>query len=540
MYKTAALLMPVLLWTLAGPLRADDAPPLHERIDALIERQAGGPVNKPADDAEFLRRITLDLAGRIPTADETRTFLSDPDPAKRRQRIERLLADDEYPVRMQQLFDVMLMERRGDDDEWTEFLQSSFASNKSWDRMVREMVDPDADDEATRGSAFFISKRLEKYGQNPTDYPGLVRDVGRMFLGVDVECAQCHDHLFVDDYHQEDYQGLFAFLGTVTLRRDKTFPAVSETPLTSKIEFASVFDLVKKQTGPRLPGGVEVAIPTFKKGEEYVTPPDRKKRTPGVPKFSPLEILGKQLPTADNRAFCRNAANRLWWVMMGKGLVEPLDSHHSDNPPTHPELLALLADEFAAHDFDVKWLLRELALTRSYQRGSAAETGEPPPPESYRAALQKRLSAEQLLGSLLHATGEQQRLAKEESEPPEEGVSQLDELTGRFRKALANPPRDPEVEFNPSVKGALFLMNDEVVLEWFTPRDGNLVDRLEKNSDDAQVVESIYLSVLSRMPTDDERAAAMAYLAQHNDRRAASVGNLAWALAATTEFAVNH
>src|SRR5262249_15124568 len=137
-----------------------------------------------------------------------------------------------------------------------------------------------------------------------------------------------------------------------------------------KVAFSSVFKKAPKETGPRIPGGAEIEVPPLKKGEEFVKPPDPKTQFPGVLRFSPLGRLAEQLPTAENQAFTRNIVNRLWFVMLGRGLVYPLDLHHSGNPPSYPELLDLLAREFAAHKFDIKWLLRELALSQTYQRSS--------------------------------------------------------------------------------------------------------------------------------------------------------------------------
>lgn len=509
--------------------RADE--PLHARIDKLIEAQASGALSGPADDAQFLRRATLDLAGRIPTAVEARAFLADASAEKRAQAIDRLLASAEYPRRMQELFHVMLMERLGDHPEWTKFLRESFAANKPWDTMVREVLGPDPNNEAIRGAAFFYSKRLENYGQNPVDYPGLVRDVGRLFLGVDVQCAQCHDHLFIDDYKQVDYQGLYAYLGTAYLRQDVKFPAVGENPLKQKIEFVSVFVPDKKATGPRIPGGKEIEFPTFPAGQEFETPPDKKTRAPGVLKFSPLKALAEELPRPENAAFNRNIVNRLWWVMMGRGLVHPLDLHHSSNPPSHPELMKLLADEFAAHKFDVKWLLRELALTQTYQRDSQLPAGaEEILPASYRASFEKPLSAEQLLASMLLATGAGEGLPEAE----------ITKLRDRFHKALANPPREPEIEHSPTVKAALFLLNDSVVLSWLKARPGNLVERLVAATEPERLADELYLSVLSRMPTAEERTRVSEYLAKNVERREIAVGHLAWALLASNQFAMNH
>ena len=136
----------------------------------------------------------------------------------------------------------MLMERLGDHDEWLSFLEQSIRDNKPWDQIVREILDPNADDEAIRGAAFFWTKRLENYGQNPVDYPALTRDVGRLFLGVDLQCAQCHDHLFIDDYKQADFQGLAAFTWHTFIRKDVQFPAVGEKVIEAPVEFASVFN----------------------------------------------------------------------------------------------------------------------------------------------------------------------------------------------------------------------------------------------------------------------------------------------------------
>ena len=545
----------LILFSFALPAPdAFSAEPLHERIDNLVAAKTGGPTSDLAGDAEFLRRVYLDLAGRIPTVVEARAFLDEESGQKRKALIDRLLGGPDYPQRMQELFNVMFMERRGDHEAWTEYLRSSFAENKPWDQMAREILSPDVDDKSPRGSSYFLTKRLEKYGQNPTDHPGLVRDMGRLMLGMDIQCAQCHEHPFIGDYEQDVFQGMFAFLGHTFIRRDTDYPAIGENPLKKKIEFVSVFDTDIQTIGPRIPGGQEIEVPTFKQGEEYIKPPDKKAKFPGILKFSTLTLLAEQLPSVDNPAFARNMANRLWFVMMGRGLVHPLDLHHSDNPPSHPELLDLLSDEFVKNKFDINWLLRELALTETYQRsGLLPDAEESVLKTSCRSALEKRLSAEQLLTSMLIATGEFDRVkalseAKPESgdqpekvaDEEESGPLTLDQLRERFVKALANPPREPEVEYSPSVRGALFVMNDDEVLSWLTPRDGNLVDHLAKISEPDKIAEELYLGVLTRVPTEEETAEVTDYLAKHDDRREVALGHLAWALLASTEFSTNH
>ena len=168
---------------------------LHQRIDKLVAAKFIGAPAARSDDAEFFRRVNLDLSGCIPTAEKTRQFLADTQPNKRAVEIERLLAAPTYAARMANLFHVVLMERRGDNAEWSAYLQTCFEQNRPWDQMVREILHPAHGEEARRGAAYFYTRRLEKVGQNPTDYPGLTRDVGRLFLGVDLQCAECHDHL---------------------------------------------------------------------------------------------------------------------------------------------------------------------------------------------------------------------------------------------------------------------------------------------------------------------------------------------------------
>jgi hypothetical protein len=470
----------------------------------------------PADEAAWLRRVTLDLAGRIPTAAQTRRFLGEAAPDKRARLIDELLAAPTYAGRMTDLFHVMLMERRGDHPEWRTFLRAAFEANRPWDQMAREMLAPSDTDEQTRGAAFFYTKRLESYGQNPIDRPGLTRDVGRLLLGVDLQCAQCHDHLFIDDYKQVDFQGLFAVYQDVAIRGGGKFPAVTEKPPKQRLDFVSVFDPTQRQVGPRVPFGAEFPIP---------------EATDGSPAFSPLALLAENLPRSD--LFARNIVNRLWFVMMGRGLVHPLDLHHSGNAPSHPELLDLLAREFAAHQYDIRWLLRELALTETYQRSSLVPNGQPPPPaDRFLVALERRLSAEQLLTITLQATGNEARY------PTDGDAYKL--LRTEFEKSFGNEPREPETEFRATVAGALFLLNSDHVLDLLKRQPGNSIDRLVSMDDPNKLADELFLTVFTRRPTDEERARVAEHLAKNNERREAAIGQQAWAMLSSMEFYVNH
>ncbi len=525
--------------------------------------EAGVSPAAPASDAEFLRRLSLDLTGAIPAADEVRRFLEDRSADKRAALIDRLLAAPAFSRRMADAFDLMLMERRTGDDAasqaWNDFLRDSFAENVPLDRLARQILAPDAEDPKARAAAVFYTKRLESIGANPVDYPRLARDVGRLFLGQDLQCAQCHNHLQIKQYKQADFQGLFAFVGQTYIRKDAKFPAVGEKVLDKKIEFTSVFAVEPKKTGPRIPGGVEIAIPSFPKGQEYLLPPDKRAGFLGRPKFSPLQSLGEQVPQSN--LFSRNMANRLWFLVMGRGLVHPLDLDHGGNPPSHPELLDLLTDQLKAMKYDSRAFLRELLLTKTYQRSSLLPSGAEPPANLFAVAPLRRLSAEQLTAMVLTATGELERVAAAKAAPKVEkkidpaadvnddekglaskstGPVTLREARKKFVSAFAAPMGEAEIDFSPSLAAALFLSNSDVILDWLKPRQGNLVDRLGAMADSKSVADELYLSVLTRLPTDDERAEVGAFLEKNKSRRMGALSDLAWALLASTEFCVNH
>lgn len=551
-----------LLWaTRPAVVLADPSLPIE--IDRLIEARADGVTFSPlAGDAEFLRRVYLDLAGRIPTIDEANAFLSDELPERRNRLIDSLLVGRDYPRRMQELFHVMLMERRGEHEEWTKFLRTAFEQNKPWHTIARAILKPDAENEDLRGAAFFVTQRLVKEGaMAPVDVPGLTRDVGRLLAGVDLQCAQCHDHLTIPHYSQQDFQGLHMIFENVQARRDVKFPALEEKVMLAKKEFKSVFEQVALQTGPVVPGGSEVEIPVFEKGEEFLVPPDRKKRTLGVPKFSPLRELATGLATGENDVFTKNIVNRLWFVMMGRGLVEPLDLQHADNPPSHPELLQLLATEFATHDFDIRWLLGELARTKTYQRSSRIAGSAEPPLESFAVSIEKRVSAEQLFWSMGIATGRfeavrrslhnnavaakksDDKLSRIDEATLEELVGQSGELKSTlkdFQTNFGNSPKEPETEFAPSVKGALYLMHEDRVQKCLSPTAGTLIADLEKEPDDKAAVNHLFLAVLTRRATDEERTVLLAFLKENKNRRSAALASVAWAMLTSTEFMVNH
>ncbi len=521
---------------------------LSQRIDTLIAakaKAAAQPLAAPAEDAEFFRRAWLDFNGSIPLAEETRKFLADSAPDKRSKLIDRLFAAPEFAGRMAEVFNIQLMERNGDNEEWRRYLMDSFRENKPWDRMVREMVSPDFKDEKLRGAGHFITRRLEKVGQQDTDYPGLTRDTGRLFMGVDLQCCQCHKHLTVNDYKQVDFSGLFVAFQNAKLQPaggDYKSAWLSEGLLAKKYEFVSVLSSAKGATGPRVPLGAEVDIPALPESEQWIEPPDKKKRALGVPRFSPLKELGQRLASGENPYFARNIANRVWFLAMGRGLVEPLDLIHSENPASHPELLDLLAKEITGHKFDIKWLLRELALTQTYARSSILPAdAKDAPEELFTVAKERPLAAEQLARAFLTATGEQDRVLGGEGWDGIEGKKvERKEFERAFTAAFANAAKEPELSVNPTLRAALFLRNNDLVLWALQRRKGNLMDRVAAMSDAGQIADELYVSILTRPPTAEEKTEVATFLAKHHATREKALGHYSWAMLSSMEFFVNH
>lgn len=563
-------------------------PPLHEQIDRLIEARLaqdlpGQTPAAPAADAEFLRRVRLDLTGMIPTADEARAFLDDPSPYKRSRLIDALLESPAYARRMQQVFDVMLMERRPDthipSPGWREFLHQAFAENRPYDVLVRQILESDGTEPKTRPAARFMLDR-------EADPNVLVRDVGRLFLGVDLQCCQCHDHLMINDYKQQHYYGLYAFVSRTVLVNDPKAGAVLGEKAEGDVTFTSVFKKkVTHRTGPRVLDNPPVAEPAVPKGQEYLVPPDKDGKLRPVPAVSRRALLGTSLASKDTPAFARNIVNRLWALMMGRGIVHPVDLHHDENPPSNPELLDLLTSRFVALNYDVKAFLRELTLTRAYQRSS-----EPPPnsspelaePRHFAVAAVRPVSPEQLAWSVMQGVGLAAATAADVAyhldgaDPRMKAILDLDARRKALRPALieeavytrlapnvgtfvgqfggvAGQPQDA-AEAASTVDQALFIINGEPIKSWLNPAPGWLVGRLNALADPSAVADELYLSLLSRRPTQEERAEIADYLARRAanppadkdkgknpaQERIAALRELAWSVLASAEFRFNH
>jgi hypothetical protein len=555
----AALLIVAMLACSASSSAADKQGPLHVRIDAVVDASRTGAETPLCADADFIRRVYLDLVGVIPTSTEAKAFLDDVAKDKRQKLIDRLLTDPRFDRHMQITFDVMLMERRPakyvTQPEWVQYLYTSFSENKPLDQLAREILSADGSDEKQRAAArFYLDREVE---------PNLVtRDVGRMFLGRDMQCAQCHDHPLIDDYYQNDYYGIFAFLNRGSLFTDpKKKVLYAEKAEGDLVDFKSVFTGAAGKTGPHLPGVAVIDEPQFEKGEEYVVKPAKDVRP--IPKFSRRERLAEELTGGKFRAFQRNLANRLWGHMLGRGIVEPYDVDHSANPPSQPELLELLTDELVAAKFDTRFFLREIALSKTYQRASSLLDQTIPDgwSQKFFVAEIEPLTPEQMALSAMQATGllEEYRLAAETAEraklEKEKKTVADDELArhvenavfakaqgdiNNFVNVLGQGSGPGATAYQSTVQEALFLTNATQVSAWMKPKAGNLADRLLKLSEPAALAEELYLSVLTRQPGEDELAAVAQYLTGRDKDRSTAIEEMIWGLLSSAEFRFHH
>lgn len=509
------MMAPVMLLMACLFHPAADAGDLTRALDASLARDKA-LIDRLADDHEFCRRVHLDLAGRIPTPAEIRRYLAEPAGTRRTSLVARLVSSSEFAETMAGTLHLMLMERLGDNEAWLGYLKAFASSSRSVRDLTRELLDPGAGD-VPAGAGFFLSKRLENYGQNPVDYPALTRDVGRLFLGMDLRCAQCHDHLTVAAYKQSHYQGLYAFTRQMVLA-DAAKATVSEKPIAGKVSFSSVFDMERMEAGPTLPGRKPLDVPEVKPGDEYAVKPDRKTKSAGVPRVSMMPLLAKAV--AEDERLARTWANRLARPLLGRGIIESPDFDHPGNPPALPSTLETLAK--ALRDgMPLRAWMQGVANSRLYQApsGPAAGTGA----AGFTKAAERALPGEVLAACVETALGAGKR----------------DEArTKRFRQVFGHPPREPEESGHPSVEKALFWRNDPVVRSMLAPAPGNLMDRLSSLRG-AGLADELFLSILCRPPSADEREAVLKAVAAAPDpaegRRVA-----AWALLATTEFQVNH
>ncbi|HEX4608565.1 MAG TPA: DUF1549 and DUF1553 domain-containing protein [Urbifossiella sp.] len=505
----------------AGTVAA--APPdpqaIARRIDAHVDSHlasAKATPAPPAGDAEFLRRAYLDLTGRIPAASEVHAFLADPDPDKRAKLIDDLLETPRHATHFAAVWRAALVPEvsavpearlfRAGFEAW---LRQRLRVNTRYDALVRELlttpISPDADAPTPALRRPEDPNPLAFYAVKEAKAENLAAAASRVFLGVQIECAQCHDHPFAK-WTRDQFWNTAAFFAGVERHGDGLFAPISEAGGRREIS----------------PGTGKAAVPALFLDESAPRWADG---------TSPRAAFAGWVTEPGNRFFARAAANRVWGQLFGRGLVDPVDDFRDDNPPTHPELLDDLARAFADSGFDLRFLRRAIGRSTAYQRTSTRTDPTQDDPRLYARAAVRGLTGEQLYDSLVRATGFR------EGGGGGRGGSPRDQFLTRF--AQTGKPAEPET----SIPQALALMNGRFIADATTlDSSPTLLAACETPGlTPAQRIELLYVSAFSRRPTERERERMAKHVADAGPaRQAERLGDVFWVLLNSAEFRLTH
>ncbi len=542
-----AVAIAALLLVLDSPARAGDLLPPDRPIEEVVDHYIDGALRKgavkaatAADNGTLVRRLTLDLAGRIPTAAESRAFIESTDPDKRPRLVERLMASPAFVRHQATELDRMLM--AGSKGSLRAYLIPAARENRSWDRIFRELMLPDQTDKVQQTAAEFLRQGIK-------DLDRLTADVSSIFFGVNISCAQCHDHPLVRDWKQDHFYGMKAFFGRTFVNGngngDGNGGFLGEHAH-GTIRFKTTDD-VERQAGMMFLTGKRVVEPDAKessredqKKEKAALDRSKKEKVPPPPpRFSArAKLVEVALQRGDREFFARAIVNRIWSRFFGQGLVMPLDQMHSANPPSHPELLAWLARDAATHGYDLRRLIRGIVLSRAYSRSSRWEGAETPRPSLFAVAAVRPLTPMQLATSLQMATVDPASLATDfQSELFEKRVEALEERASSFAISFKTSSSDSQI----GVAEALFFSNGKRIMsELLADGADRLVGRLKQTALQAEVIDLAVRNVLSRPPDDEEVHVFGAYLEQRTDRPFDACEQLVWALLTSSEFRFNH
>jgi hypothetical protein len=489
-----------------------EARALAARIDARLGARWAEANMHPAataSDGEFLRRACLDLVGKIPTAGDARDFLSDPDPGKRSALVDRLLDSPAYAARTARLWRQLLLpdtdQQVGVSPAGLEaWLRKKVDEDASYDRIVREVLaarlggggnDMMAVAAVEPSPAGFYAAR----GGKPEVLAG---DAARVFLGIRVQCAQCHNHPFAK-WKREEFWSFAAFFAGVPQ------PAVDAPTARMPREDAQRRELT-------IPGTSRVVKAVHL---DHSAPAWR-------PRAGTREVLAEWVTSPDNPYFAKAAVNRLWARFFGNGLIDPVDDIESEGDPALAGLLDEIARDFRAHGYNMKYLIRTLMATRAYNLSSAAEPSTRTATPLFSRMPVRGMSPDQFVDSLAQATG-----------------SDLSENRARLLELFTE--RDvPLTESQTSILQALTLMNGAFMSGATRPETGEVIGAIAEAPylDTAGRVEMAFLAALSRLPRSDERSLAIEYIDRRKTEadRAHALSDVFWALLNGPEFRTNH
>ena len=468
-----------------------------------------------------MRRVSLDICGKIPAAAEIRDFLADEQPEKRSQLVERLLGSPSYIIHATNLWRAAIIPEAETDAEirfvlppFEAWLRSRIAENRNFAEIVAEValtlpMNPGDVDRFSRPDrptpvAFYQAKQGKP--------EQLAAATARLFLGVRLDCAECHDHPF-DEWKQEQFWQQAAFfngyLSNVSSddqqRPGGGVPGLIEIKETGKLVEATFLDGLHPQPDPTV---------DFR------------------------QLLADWILAPENPYFARAAVNRTWSHFFGIGLVEPMDDFSSRNPPSHPQLLDELAAAFVGHGYDFKFLIRAITSSRTYQLTSRQTDPSQAPPRLFARMAVRGLSPEQIFDSLAQATGYRQPF------DPEQPLNfNNDPARQEFLATFTNQSQSA-LDRTSTILQALSLMNGQFVAKATDLTDSRTLTAVIDAPflDPAKKVDALYLTTLSRLPTEEERGHLLAYLNRGGatDDSQAALADVFWALLNSSEFLLNH
>ena len=508
-----------------------------------------------ASDHEFIRRASLDIIGRIAKPEEIHAYLRDPQETRRSKLINRLLASDEYPRHWSNLWANWLLSRagvfgRGMYHEWlATWLEDQFSQNKSYSSIVKALITATGENSDTeKGGAatnFILAHLGENVPKGHHDDEGefqmvpLTSRITRLFLGTQVQCAQCHDHPFYSNIRQEHFWGVNAFLRQVSRQgrppqpggRMMAFSKLTLSDDDNVAKNAQVF--YEKRNGVILLARAEF-LPSGEKEHGSRLP----RGTQGVKR---REMLAEFI--LDHPQFPKAITNRMWGVFFGRGFVNPVDDFNDQNQPSNPELLDELSSRFKHYDYDLKKLIRWICNSNPYNLSCVANpTNDKPELESlFSRMVMKAMSPEQLFESIVTAA----KLEAAESKTGKKDLKDkwLNALISNFGDDEGN-----EVNFNGTVVQALMMMNGKDINDAISRKEKGAVALAIHNRSERAAINELFLTALNRPPTDGELRRILPQFRLLNqkvwmndyknpNRR---YEDLFWALLNSNEFILNH
>lgn len=509
------------------------APAVSKRVDQLLAKElyGGDGSAKPAEpssDEIFLRRLSLDLIGAPPTPEEVTAFSLDPSPDKREHAVRRLLADKRFGTNWARYWRDVIMFRRSEDrclisaGPVVDYLTAAFNDDPHWDQIAREFIRSTGDVKEAGQTALIMAQL-----GNAED---VTAEVSRIFLGIQIQCAQCHDHP-TDRWKREQFHELAAFFPRITVK------AVQVDGKRRSFEVVSTDRGAKRKTANARRGSLEHFMPDLEHPEEagklmqpvfFVT---GQKLEAGKKDLERRETAADWITARDNRWFAKAYVNRMWSEMVGRGFYEPVDDIGPDRQCSAPKTLDYLADRFAANKYDVKWLFETIASTDAYARQSASRIDDESAP--FANTCPQRLRGDQLYNALVGVLG-----LEEPSEEKQRNYRTV--FSGPRGQTNATFGFDPSVrrdEIAGSIPQALFLMNSLTLARAIdgTRIDTSLGKLLAETPDDKGVVTELYLRCLAREPKPSELRTCLDHVTTCGDRSEA-FEDVLWALINSTEF----